>query len=224
MQKFLILGATLALSTVCVLPVTQTLNIGGEAQAMRDGERPRAGNRSGRRNGERARNRNGQGRNAGAARERRETGSRTRRNAARAQPEAQPRPSQRRASRTEPPANQVTRHRFDPRLSRFRDRDLRFERRRLAPRFRRALRRDRFCMRRGRIIRRLHRRGWDVLAFHRAGPRYNARVLSRGGQRYAMSIDACSGRVLSQHSLEKRRHRGVKKVFRKIRKSFKKIF
>ena len=218
MQKFLILGATLALSTACVLPVTQALNIGGEAQAMRDGERKRAGNRSGRRNGEGARTRKRQDRDATATRQRREAGNRTRRQTARvAQPEPKAKPARHRASR-------VTRPRFEPRLSRFRDRKSRFERRRPAPRFRRALRRDRFCVRRGRIIRRLHRQGWDVLAFHRAGPRYNAQVRSRRGHRYAMSLDACSGQVLAQHSLEKRRRRGVKKVLRKIRKSFRKIF
>lgn len=201
MQKLMILGAALALGTVSVLPATQALNIGGEAHAMRDGERQRAGNRSGRRNPDKARS---------AAREGR----------AKAISGPQRRAARNREERAEPRTNRT---RFEPRFGRVRDRE--FRRRPIrAPRLRRNFRHSRFCVRPARIKRRLYRQGWDVLAFHRTGAHFNARVRNRHGHRYALSLDGCNGHILSQHSLEKRRRRGIKKVFHKIRRTFKKIF
>ncbi len=181
MHKFMILSTALALSTVSVLPVTQALNLGGEAHAMRDGERQRAGSRNGRRN-------------PGTAR------------------------SAARKARAEPRTNNT---RFEPRF--VRDREFR-PRPSRAPRFHRNNRNRRFCMRPARIKRRLYRQGWDVVALHRAGAHFNARARNRRGQRYALSIDGCNGHIISRHSLEKRRRRSIKKVFHKIRRTFKKLF
>lgn len=203
MQKLMILGAALALGTVSVLPATQALNIGGEAHAMRDGDRQRAGNRSGRRNPDRAR-------------------SATREGRATANSAPQRRAARNREVQVEPRRGRT---RSTPRFARVRDRDREFRHDRIrAPRLRRNFRHSRFCVRPARIKRRLYRQGWDVLAFRRAGAHFNARVRNRHGHRYALSLDGCNGHVISQHSLEKRRRRGIKKVFHKIRRTFKKIF
>lgn len=192
MHKPMILGAVLALGTLSVLPATEALNLGGEAHAMRDGERQRAGNRGARRNGDRPRRSNRERRTETAA--------------------AQPR----RRERAEPRRGRVRvvrEHRRD-----LRDRPFR------APRLRHRFRNDRFCMRPRRIRRRLYRRGWDVFAFQRAGAHFNARAYNPRGHRYALRVHGCDGHIINAHSLEKKRRRGVKKVLRKIRKTFKKIF
>ena len=185
MHRSMILGAVLALGTLTVLPATEALGIGGEAHAMRDGERQGAGNRGARRNADRPRRTE----TAAAPRQRRE--------------------------RTEPRSGGVRVVREHRRN--FRDRPIR------APRLRRGFRNDRFCMRPRRIRRRLHRQGWDVFAFQRAGAHFKARAHNRRGHRYALRVHGCDGHVIAAHSLEKKRRRGVGKALRKIHRTFEKI-
>ena len=203
MHKYMILSAAFALGAVTVLPATQALNLGGEAQAQRGGDGQRAGNRQGRRNGQRAGNRNRNG-NRRAAREPR-----------------------REVTDTAPPRREA-RNRAEPRAPRF-DRFRRWRQRdrfahRDARRARRGFHANRFCMRPRRIRRRLHRQGWDVVAFHRAGRNFNVRAHSRRGVLHALRVDACNGHIISAHGLERKRHRGIKRAFRKIGRTFKKIF
>ena len=218
MQKFMILSAAFALGAVTVLPATQALNLGGEAQAQRAGDGQRAGNRQGRRNGE--------GRRAGN----RDGNRNGNRNAART--------PRRDVINTPPPRRQARNRveRIEPRghrwrrEGRFARRDFRPGRREFrgewfgGPRARRGFHASRDCMRPRRIRRQLVRQGWDVVSFHRAGGRFDVRARSRRGVLHALSVHGCNGRIISAHGLERKRHRGIKRAFRKIGRTFKKIF
>lgn len=205
MQKFMILGAALALGTVTVLPATQAFNFGGEAHAARDGDRQRAGNRAGRGNGERRRAGNREGTRNAARQPRREVIDTS---------------SPRRETRSNGWRGQDRTARRGFRSGRRAFRRDRFD----GPRFGRGFHANRSCMRPRRIKRRLHRQGWDVVGFHRAGRRFDVRARSRRGRLHALSVHACNGRIISAHSLERKRHRGAKRAFRKIGRTFKKIF
>ncbi|MGI9477128.1 MAG: hypothetical protein ACR2PI_10520 [Hyphomicrobiaceae bacterium] len=225
MHKSMILSAAFALGAVTVLPATQALNIGGEAQAQRGGDGQRAGNRQGRRNGERRRTGNRNGQRAGNRNGNRSAAREPRREVTNTAP-----PRREARNRTERRVPRLDRFRRWRQRDRFARRDVRrthreFRRERFGGRrARRGFHANHSCMRPRRIRRRLHRQGWDVVAFHRAGRRFNVRARSRRGVLHALRVDACNGHIISAHGLERKRHRGIKRAFRKIGRTFKKIF
>jgi len=196
MRKYMILGAALALGTVCAFPGAKTLGVGGEALAAKgernQGERANAGGRQGRGNRAAAApalGKNGAGRNAAG---------------------------------TQRPVVVVSRdvERRSFQQPRARDRGFR----RPAPRAAHQFNERRFCMRPRRIERRLYQQGWNIESFRRTGSTFQASARNRQGQRHALTIDRCDGHIISAQNLEPRRKSKLKRALRSIRKTFKKLF
>lgn len=77
-----------------------------------------------------------------------------------------------------------------------------------------------FCKPRRRIKRELARVGYLVQGMVRDGRRFRVQAHNAAGDRFALMVGACKGNIIWAQRTHQARKRGIKGLFRKIRKIF----